>query len=438
MSQSSRQKLPRQNPVDGEKRFLFLGLLILVTGVVYSAVLNFGLVNFDDPQYIRDNAHVLGGLTLDNMAWAFTSFHAHNWHPLTWLSLQADVTFLGGQPWAFHFTNLLLHTMSSILLFLALLRMTGRLRSCFVVALLFAIHPLHVESVAWLSERKDVLSGFFWMVCLWVYAKYALEPTRSRYLQLVTALVLGLMAKPMLVTLPFVLLLLDYWLLQRFAPETGNALPQLYRLAKEKLPLFLIAMASSGMTFLAQSAGGAVQTLETVPVSMRLQGASTAYAMYLGKMFWPTNLILLYPYSAVTLSTALISVFLLLVLTSLALRWYKSHPYALVGWLWYLGTLVPVIGLVQVGDQAMADRYTYIPSIGISLAVVWLVSESVASRPQWRRAVTAFCSVLMVALCLTTIRQIEYWLFTSRLWRHTLELNPDNVDALINLKRSRY
>jgi tetratricopeptide (TPR) repeat protein len=394
-----------------------LALTALTLGTVGHVCWN-GFINYDDGDYVVRNGQVKAGLSRAGLLWAFTTTHAANWHPLTWLSLQADASVYGGESaWGYHLTNLLLHTANAVLLFLALRRMTGAVWRSAVVAALFAVHPAHVESVAWVAERKDVLSGLFWMLTLLAYACYAERPGWRRYLPVLTAFTLGLMAKPMLVTLPCVLLLLDYWPLQRVdggrwtvdggkgsSPSTVHRPPS--TLVLEKLPLFALTAAACVVTVYAQHKGGAVNTLEQLPLADRLMNSAAAYAGYLGELVWPSGLAAYYPHPGrrLLLGQAVRAGLILAAITALVL-WARRRRYLAVGWFWYLGTLVPVIGLVQVGSQAMADRYTYLPYIGLFIALTWGAADLAARWPARLRSV-----VLPAALLLGMWLPLGLWL----------------------------
>lgn len=375
------------------RTFVVIMFLVVSAAGAYWGVKDNEFVNYDDDEYVTQNSHVQAGLTSEGIVWAFTTTHAANWHPLTWLSHMFDYQLFGPNPQGHHLTSLLLHILNSILLFLVLRRMTDALWQSAFVAVLFALHPLHVESVAWVAERKDILSTFFWILTMWAYVRYVERPGSTRYLMVALPLALGLMAKPMLVTLPFVLLLLDIWPLGRIdlseygdasrdkrdkRPRTGIVL---MRLAKEKIPLFALVAASCLVTFAAQRSGGAVQPMESLPFMDRVVNAIVSYFLYIEKMVWPTDMAFFYPYPVHTLPLwqPLGAGLLLLVITVLVIRTARRKPFLLVGWFWYLGTLIPVIGLVQVGGQAMADRYTYVPYIGLFMVVAWGVPASLGS-----------------------------------------------------------
>ena len=400
-------------------------LLFLATVAVYSQVRHFDFVNFDDPEYVTGNNHVRAGLTSDGLDWAFTSTDAENWFPLTRISHMADYQFFGLRSGWHHMTNLLLHALAALLLFAALQRMTGALWPSAFVAFLLALHPFHVESVAWVAERKDVLCAFFWCLALWCYARYAERPGVGRYLLVLGAFSCALMAKPMAVTLPLVLLLLDFWPLRR-----ANRLVILW----EKLPLFALAAGASLVTFIAQQQGHAVQSLRVLPAGLRVSNSLVTYVTYIVRMFWPAKLAVFYPYShQLPVWRAVAAGVVLAGITVLALRRLHSSPYLAVGWFWYIGTLVPVIGLVQVGGQSSADRYTYLPAVGLAIMLSWGAVDVVKRWPGARNVVVASalaaCSLCMVLTWL----QLRYWANTEALFRHALDVTTDNYVAQNNL-----
>ena len=423
-------------------------LIALITAGVYWPVAKQGFINFDDPDYVSGNPRVQAGLTLGSVQWAFTSFYASNWHPLTWLSHMLDCQIYGLRPGGHHVTSLLLHVVNSLLLFGLLKRLTGAFWRSALVAALFALHPLHVESVAWVSERKDVLSAFFFMLTLWAYARYAeVQSPKSKVQSLnsgvwyVAALVLfalGLMSKPMLVTLPFVLLLLDYWPLGRFQLATAKPpLPAtaqrvtLTRIAVEKIPFFALSALSCVLTFLVQRACGAMIPLAKTPFELRVANALVAYARYLGKTFWPAKLAVFYPYSHLSVDSWQVmgAALLLLIATVAIVLAARKQPCLLIGWLWFLGTLVPVIGLVQVGKQALADRYTYLPHIGLFILIVW-GSAAVIARLRRPRLISVVAAGLAVAGCgIITSRQLSYWRDTKTLFQHAVAVTSRNFVA---------
>jgi Flp pilus assembly protein TadD len=419
--------MPRHKPAKKKAAPLPLPLwqFILVALVLAAASLaayhdlgNDKFISIDDPLYVADNPHVQKGLSWEGAVWAFTSLDATNWHPLTWLSHMLDVEVFGARVGAYHLVNLGLHVASAILLLAFLAYTTRRLWLAAVVAGLFALHPLHVESVAWLSERKDVLSTFFWMAAMLSYAFYTRKPTWRRYAAVIALFGMGLMAKPMLVTLPLALLLLDYWPLERFQPGSLS----LKRLIMEKLPLFALAAASCAVTLIAQRP--AASSMQSITLGARLANALSSYVIYLRQMLWPADLAILYPYPpAPSYAAAAATLVLLAAITLAAIRWGRSGRYILVGWLWYLVTLVPVIGVVQVGIQAHADRYTYIPLIGLFMAAVFAIGEAVERRPSVRRAVIVTAATALVALGVITSRQAGYWHNTMMLYMRASAAN---------------
>lgn len=412
--------------------------LIAINLFVYASVRHYEFVAWDDPQYITENPQVSSGLTWANVEWAFTTGHHANWHPMTWLSHMLDVQLYGMDAGMHHVTNVVFHLANTLLLFGLLHLMTGRLGRSAFVAGLFAVHPLHVESVAWVAERKDVLSTLFFLLMLWAYVEYVRNPQRNRYLLVVVLLALGLMSKPMLVTAPFVLLLLDVWPLQRVSLGGGSGLIReqepVWQLVREKLPLIALSIVSSIVTVLVQQQGGALQGFETFPWSLRVGNALVSYLAYIVKMLWPDPLVAFYPFPRSVPVVWLMGAILILVATSaIVLRLIPRHPYLAVGWFWYLGTLIPVIGLVQVGDQAMADRYTYIPLIGLFLMVAWGVPE-LLPHLEFRNIALSAAGVLVLLGCVTVARgQARSWENTVALWEHALQGSPNNYNAHTHL-----
>ncbi len=460
-------------------------VLTAITWLVFGQTLGHKFVTYDDPQYVYENAKVAAGLSWEGVSWAFTHTIAGNWHPLTTVSHMFDCQLYGLKPAGHHFTNVLLHTIAVVLLFLVLRQMTGTLwRSAFVAAL-FAIHPLHVESVAWISERKDVLSAVFFILTLGAYIRYVRKPSVTSYLLVVLLFALGLMSKPMLVTVPFVLLLLDYWPLGRikgpaFAKSmarqaaTSSQWSMVGRLVTEKIPLFVLSALSSVVTLLAQlySAGA----IDQLPFAWRLNNAAVSYVAYIWQMFWPARLAAFYPHpnDQLPLWQVFSAIAFLAAVSFLAIRWRKERPYIFTGWFWYVGMLVPVIGLVQAGEQARSDRYTYLPEIGLYTLIVWGItdlimpimtrtfgSRSVAtggrSATRGSRGVrahgplafaesprssqspgsTLFCaviaSVIIIALSWRAFVQTSYWKNSETLWNHALAVTADNDAAHNNL-----
>jgi hypothetical protein len=390
-------------------------------------------VNYDDPRYVYQNTRITSGISVANVAWAFSHIHSENWHPLTTITHMLDCQLHGLNAGWHHFTNVLLHCLAVVLLFVALERMTGALwRSAFVSAV-FAVHPLRVESVAWIAERKDVLSAFFFMLTLLAYLHYTRAPSIGRYLTVVLGVALGLMSKPMLVTLPFVLLLLDYWPLGRFATHRSNTGRRLLHLFLEKIPLIALSAISSTVTFLAQQ--GAIGWTEQLPVSARISNALVAYVIYIRQMFWPARLAVFYPHPENRLRVLEITLaFIVLVgITAAAFVFRKRAPYFVTGWLWYLGMLVPVIGLVQVGWQGHADRYTYLPQIGLYIAVTWTVTDLTRSWRLQRMALGVASLIVVGALSWRCWLQTSYWRDSETLFRHALAVTSNNDVALNNL-----
>jgi tetratricopeptide (TPR) repeat protein len=419
------------------RRWALALLLIIGAFVLYLPALSHPFVNYDDPDYVTQNLHVQQGLTFDTFTWALSSTEFSNWHPVTWLSHALDCEILGVNAAWHHFTNILLHALNAALLFLLLASVTGKTARSLFVAALFAVHPLNVESVAWIAERKTVLSMFFLLLTLAAYAWYARQPGIRRFVCVVLLFVLGLAAKPMVVTLPFVMLLLDYWPLQRFkgwtSYSTAFPVPQKSgpSLILEKLPLLAFSAASCAITLVAQR--GSMLPSEFLPFGLRLANAIRAYAMYLSKMFWPNPLAVYYPRgNGVAAWEIALSVLVLCAISALAWK-TRAHGYSLIGWLWFLGTLVPMIGLVQVGNQAMADRYAYLPLIGIFIAIAWGIGDLagvVNLTPNFRIAAG---SVVVVALSWVAARQLRVWDSSLVLWTHALAVTKDNYVANDNL-----
>ena len=414
-------------------------ILAIATIGAFWPVTRAEFINYDDPQYVSANAHVLTGLKRENVTWAFSVFYASNWHPLTWLSHMLDVALFGKGPGGPHCVNLALHVVNSLLLFALLRRMTGAHWRSVWVAGLFALHPLHVESVAWVSERKDVLSAFFFLLTLLAYARYVeqsnVQGPRAKvwYGLALTCFILGLLSKPMLVTLPFVLLLLDYWPLQRFKAATLTyQLSALRRLVWEKLPFLALAAASSLVTVLAQSK--ALQPLTNFSLADRLGNALVSYARYLGKTFWPTGLALPYPLPGPWPATEVALAAMLVLGLCLSAVWAgRRLPFLFTGWYWFWGALIPVIGVVQVGSQAMADRYTYLPVIGIFIVVAWGAGEAQARWNVAPRLMALVGALALLACGVLTWRQVGYWHDYERLFRHAAAVTHNNSVALDNI-----
>jgi protein O-mannosyl-transferase len=424
-------KLPFNLSAEGKTISLCILLFVLVVWTFLPSIHN-GFTSYDDPEYVTSNSQVQSGLTWDGAVWAFGSTAAFNWHPLTWLSHMLDCQLFGLRPWGHHLTSVLLHAVNTLLLFLVLKRMTGALWRSLFVAAVFGLHPLRVESVAWIAERKDVLSTLFWMLTLWAYARFAEQSKVQRpkskvfYGLALTFFVLGLLSKPMLVTLPFVLLLLDYWPLERWKDKSVRGL------VMEKIPFFLAAGAESAITFLVQRHAGVMQT--HLPFVGRLENAVVSYGRYIGKLFWPVDLCAPYPRpDHWPLATVLLTAALLIGISIFVIARWRRQSYLPVGWLWFVGTLVPVIGLVQVGDQAMADRYTYVPLIGVVLLFVWGMHELTRS---WRLQAIALSAgaAAAILLCIALTRgQIGYWKDDETLFGHALTVTENNYLAHTSL-----
>jgi tetratricopeptide (TPR) repeat protein len=445
----------------------FLSICVLL---VYGQVISYDFINIDDSLYVTQNPHIQNGFTLNNFSWAFTTTNDANWNPLTWLSFMADYEIYGLRSGGYHFTNLLFHIINTLLLLFVLNKLTGAsCRSVFVAAL-FALHPLHVESVAWVSARKDVLSTFFWLLTIWAYSRYVTRPKAKRYFLVFTFFALGLMAKPMVVTLPFVLLLLDYWPLNRFdnnrttnnhkefqpcgdfiahtkAPairkvggtaiydkiSLPNAIIDLWQnmkqktitfLVLEKIPLFILTIFSCIITYIAQKHAGAVASADAFPLDVRMINAIVSYGGYIGRTLWPNDLSAFYSHPGIwPFGKVLLSWFFLLISSLLVLFSSRRYPYMAVGWLWFLGTLVPVIGLVQVGDQAMADRYTYMPLIGLFIMIVWCVPDIVKPLPYRKIILNCGSILIIITLSILSWQRCQLWGDKVALWSDALKNN---------------
>jgi len=411
-------------------------LLVVATVAVYWQVANHDFINFDDPAYVSENPQVQKGLTVDSIVWSFSTTYAGNWHPLTWISHILDCTLYSLNPGGHHLTNLLFHTANTLLLLFVFTKMTGNAWRSGFVAALFALHPLHVESVAWVAERKDVLSTFFWMLTMLSYTRYVAQPEVIRYLPVLLFFALGLMAKPMLVTLPFVLLLLDYWPLGRIGfdspaqDDTPPKAPIAWRLVWEKLPLFALAAISAAVTFYAQNRSGAVASIEAVSLGVRISNALISYVKYIAKTIYPAKLAVFYPHPGMLqLWQAAGTCLILLVISFAALRYIKTRRYLAVGWLWYVGTLIPVIGLVQIGSQSMADRYTYVPLIGLFVIVAWGAPELAGSRHHTRIWFLTLSAIILSILMPVTWKHVQYWKNSTTLFEHALTVTSNNYLA---------
>ena len=434
-------------PVQSLRLLICLSLAVMVV-IIYGQTRHFGFINYDDPTYVTENAYVQKGITAASVKWAFTTGHGSNWHPITWLSHMLDWQLAGDRPGIHHLVNCLIHCLNAILLFLVIGQATGAIWRAAFVAALFAVHPLQVESVAWIAQRKNLLCALFWLLALWAYGRFVARPCIRRYMLLALFFALGLMTKPMLVTLPLVLLVLDYWPLRRLQAGFGHLLA-------EKAPLFVLAAASAFTTYLVQKAGGAVVPLQTLPLVYRWYNAALSYVSYLWHMLWPFKLAVFYPYSVGTFKPGIVlGAWLILIgVTGMAVVRRKQYPYVMAGWLWYLVTLVPVIGLIQVGEQARADRYVYIPSMGIFAALVWLLADiggrnararlqkNRLDRPELGRAGAENIRILaplaagavVLALAVSAYVQTGYWKDSITLFSHALSVTAGNAVAYNNL-----
>lgn len=410
-------------------------LLAVACVAIFYQVAKFDFVGLDDDVYVYENPIVATGLTSNNIAAAFTSFQADNWHPITWISHQLDVTLFGVNPGAHHVVNLVFHIANSILLYFLISGITGSRWKSAVVAVIFAVHPAHVESVAWIAERKDVLSTLFWILASFAYVRYARDGANKRaYWLAVVLFAIGLMAKPMLVTFPFALLLLDYWPLKRLSEFRWDSIRPL---VVEKIPFFALSVASAVITVIAQRAHGAVQSLETFTMTERIANAVVSYAKYVAMLFYPANLAVWYPFERdLSVPQVIGSAIFLIAVSAISIWQIRKRPYLFVGWFWFVGTLVPVIGLVQVGRQALADRYTYIPYIGLSLAVVWLIGEllQVFRAPFIAQRVAAV--VCLLALAAFAFGHVPVWKNSETLFTQALDVTKNNY--LIEANFCRY
>ena len=415
-------------------------LLVLLTVAVFWQLPSFDFVNLDDNIYVTENIHVQSGLTIKNIMWAFKTTYANFWHPLTWLSHMMDYQLFGLNPGMHHFSALLLHILNTLLLFTVFNKMTGRQLQSAVVAILFAVHPLHVESVAWISERKDVLSTLFWLLTMYAYTRYVEFPKTSRYFTVLLFYVMGLMAKPMLVTLPFVLLLMDFWPLNRFRLDPvdkqtnqSNSKKSIQWLIFEKTPFFVIAFLFSIICIFAQ--GEAVQSLDNIPLSLRFSNVFISYCQYLSKTIWPSHLSVFYPYPAsYPIWQIAGSILLIFSLSVIFIYKAKKYPYLTIGWLWFIGTLFPVSGIVQVGSHAMADRYTYVPLIGLFIIAAWGGPALFLNTFHFKEGLFGglFC-VSISALMICAFMQASHWRTSISLFSHAIKATDNNWLAYNNL-----
>jgi tetratricopeptide (TPR) repeat protein len=414
--------------------FLFL---IAIFSIYLPALHNGFIVNFDDHAYVTGNPSVREGLTYGGAIWAFTTVHSYNWHPLTWMSHMLDVQLFGLSPWGHHLVNIFFHIANSLLLFVILRKLTAAFWRSLFVAALFGLHPLHVESVAWIAERKDMLSTFFGFLAIWSYVDFARRPKTSRYFLVLLFFVLSLMAKQMFVTFPFLLLLLDYWPLQRWNPNPSHSdIPTAKPDSKpfpplvlEKFPLLILAIGSSAFTYFVQKKSGALN-IDT-PLLLNMGNALISYVKYIAKMFWPHPLAAIYPFNPdeINYLNIIAAGIFILAASYFALRQIKNRPYFLVGWLWYLGTLFPVIGFVRIGDHAFADRYTYIPLIGLFVALVWGANELIQRLRLNKGVAVALSIIVLFILSFMAIRQTKYWKNDFVLFEHAIEVTENNAPA---------
>jgi tetratricopeptide (TPR) repeat protein len=414
---------------------MLLICVLLAAGTLWAfwGVNNAEFASLDDPAYVSNNPIVQQGLTAENIKWALSTFYYSNWHPLTWLSYMADHEAFGLNPRGYHLVNLALHVANTLLLFLLLWRFTAAMWASAIVAAFFGWHPLHVESVAWISERKDVLSTLFWLLTMWAYGEYAKRRHPGWYAGMLILFVLGLMAKAMLVTLPFVLLLMDVWPLRRLELQAPGWLKETKRLVLEKLPLFAIAASASYVTFVAQA--GAVRRIEEWMLTERFENALISYVRYLGKTFWPVDLAVFYPHPRAEWPgwQVITAASLLVIISLLTFIWARKRPYVFAGWWWFVGTLVPVIGIVQIGSQSIADRYMYVPSIGLFLLVVWGLRELTAAKRPRKVAASAITVAALISCGVLTARQVQHWKNDLTLFLHAERITPPNIVTLDHL-----
>lgn len=432
-----------------QREFYIFVFLVASTVIVYFPVFFFEFINYDTPLYVYDNVYVKSGINIQSFSWALTTTYLGNWHPITWLSHMLDVELFGLNPGGHHFINMFFHIINTILLFFLLKKMTGDLLASCLSAIVFALHPLRVESVVWVAERKDLLCAFFYFLALISYTYYCNTLRLSYYLLVLFFFIMGLMAKPMIVTLPFLLFLLDYWPLNRLNfTSVGSenkirlsqgSLAQFPTIFIEKVPLLCLTVISSFITFTVQEKSGAMDALEHVTFSHRLGNAFVSYCQYSFRMVWPENLAVLYPYNEnLTWGSVFISSFFLIFVSGYALLRFRKYPWFFVGWFWFLGTLVPVIGIVQVGSQAMADRYTYIPSIGFFIIISYFLAKGIMIFQINNKYIVAFTLVITLILSCATRKQVNYWKNGETLFSRTIEVTDNNYIAHHNLGYKLY
>jgi tetratricopeptide (TPR) repeat protein len=410
-------------------------MIVLASLIIYLQVQKFEFVDYDDDTYIFNNNYVKTGLSKENIVWAFTSYHSCNWHPITWLSHMIDSELFGSNAGGHHLTNLFLHIVNCILLFFLMRKITGKVWQSALVAALVAVHPLNVESVAWVSERKNILSTFLGLLTIMIYFDYIKKSDAKKYLLLILFFSIGLMSKPMLITLPFTLLLFDFWPLKRiYLKEIFHKIN--YNLIIEKIPLFLLVIISSIVTILAQKSAGAVSSLQVTPIQSRLLNVPISYVSYFIKMLWPHKLAFFYPYPEnISILKALLSILILIIITIFVKKSWKKYPYIVFGWLWYIGTLIPVIGLIQVGSQAMADRYAYLSLIGIFIIIAYFISDF---SQKWSKQGTVFAFMLLSILIPISKSQTGKWQNSETLFKHAIKVTKNNYLAHNNLASYYY
>jgi Tfp pilus assembly protein PilF len=422
------------------KHIIISLMLIILVLAAYWNVQYYEFVNYDDSLYVYDNYRIRSGINIENLIYAFTDVHTGHWHPLTILSHMLDWQLFGDNAGGHHWTSVIIHILNTLLLFIFFRYVTGAIWKSAFIAALFALHPLNVESVAWIAERKNVLSTFFWILTMLFYVWYVQLPSWKRYLPVFFCFALGLMSKSMLVTLPFVLLLLDYWPLNRMGinfqnedqNETTSIIADKNRISSlvlEKIPLLVLTIISIGLTFYAARSVNTVTIGDILPLTARISNAIFSYAVYIKKLFWPFDLAVFYPHAYIPIWQVSVAALLLAVITILTIRYYRKYPYLIVGWFWYLGTLVPVSGLVQVGSQSMADRYVYIPFIGLFTIISWGVSQNLF-KTKYAKTITALaCIFIVIILSVTTYNQVKVWNNTATLFKSALKSNPNNYLA---------
>jgi len=409
-------------------------LIVIITSLVYFQAIHFDFVNYDDDGYVYQNPLVKSGISIKGIFEAFSEMYKANWIPLTLISYMMDTEIFGVSPIGYHFTNIFFHILNSVLVFFFFKISTGHLWSGFVVAMLFAIHPLHVESVVWISERKDVLSTFFGICALIMYVRYATQKDLKKYLAVFLLFLCSLMSKPMLVTLPLVFFLLDFWPIHRMpSKQISENFRNILMLVFEKLPFFILSLIFSIIAILSQKSGGTVGTITEFPLSVRLMNSIVSYTEYIFKAVWPTNLAVIYPYQPdIRISRIIISILVLFVITCAVIYWNKKNPALLVGWSWFLITLLPVIGLIQVGTQAMADRYTYVPLIGLFIVAVWGIQYLILKFRLNKRIVGMATATIILTFSIMTLNQITIWKNSATLFKHALSVTHDNWVAHLN------